>query len=261
MPVLRRLIGLLTFLIFASTLPGLAQDKLVSAQQPGSDRPTRDEQAELSTFQKLRVLPAEWLIGPYIPSDKPLQPLTFRQRREIYVRQTFLNAGAYVARMFTGAIDHARDVPREWGEGWDAYGLRFGSRYGQFVLSNTFESLGNAALGYEPRYDLCKCRGFWPRTKHAMVRNFYTYNSTERDRRPQIPLYVGAFFAGVVASQWMPGHRSAWKDGIYATLGQAGYGIGINWVSEFALDILHVIDKRRYPLPGKTSDAAKLGPQ
>jgi hypothetical protein len=197
------------------------------------------------------VLPAEWLIGPYIPSDRPLQPLTLQERRDAYIHQTFLNAGAYLARMFTGGIDQARRVPPEWGGGMDAYGLRFGSRYGQFVISSTLQSAGYAVLGYEPRYDLCKCRGFWPRTKHAMARNFYTYNRTEHEKRPAIPLYVGSYAAGMLASLWTPGHRHAWKDGLYATVGQAGYGMGVNWASEFALDILHIISKERYPLPRK----------
>jgi hypothetical protein len=45
----------------------------------------------------------------------------------------------------------------------------------------------------------------------------------------------------------MPGHRNAWKDGAYAALGQAVYGSGINWVSEFAIDILRKITDKRYP--------------
>jgi hypothetical protein len=201
--------------------------------------------------EKLRVLPAEWLIGPYIPSTHPLRPLTLQQRQQVYVRQTFLTAGSYVARMFSAGIDQVRGVPSQWGGGMDAYGLRFGSRYGQFVITNTLQSAGNAMLGYETRYDLCKCKGFWPRSKHAIARNFYTYNATERERRPQIPLYAGAFGAGMISSIWLPGHRSSWTDGAYAALGQAAYGSGINWVSEFAFDILHKVTGRRYP---KTPD-------
>jgi hypothetical protein len=208
---------------------------------------TKDKEEQPSLVEKVRDLPAEWLIGPYIPSTRPLQPLTFQQRREVYLRQTFLTAGAYVARMFSAGIDQARGVPSEWGGGIDAYGLRFGSRYGQFVITNTLQSAGNAALSYESRYDLCKCKGFWPRSKHAIARNFYTYNPTEQERRAQIPLYAGAFGAGMISSIWLPGHRSSWKDGAYAALGQAAYGSGINWVSEFAIDILRKITGRRYP--------------
>ena len=212
---------------------------------PDSEKPKDENQPGLA--EKIRDLPAEWIIGPYIPSKRPLQPLTLQERQRVYFRQTFLTAGSYIARMFSAGVDQARGVPSEWGGGMDAYGLRFGSRYGQFVIANTLQSAGNAALGYESRYDLCKCKGFWPRSKHAIARNFYTYNATERERRPQIPLYAGSFGAGMISSVWLPGHRNIWKEGAYSALSQAGYGSGINWVSEFAIDILRKITGRRYP--------------
>lgn len=200
-----------------------------------------------STLEKIRDVPAEWLIGPYIPSTKPLQPLTHRQRGEVYVNQTFGNFGAYFARMFTAGVDQARGAPKQWGGGMAAYGERFGSRYGQFVIANTFQSAGNAALGYESRYDLCRCRGFWPRTRHAIARNFVTYNRTEFERRPAIPLYAGSFGAGMISTVWLPGHRNVWKDGADSALAQAEWGTAINVVSEFAIDILRKITKGRYP--------------
>lgn len=200
-----------------------------------------------TTLEKIRNLPAEWLIGPYIPSTRPLQPLTLRQRREVYLDQTFGNFGAYFARMFTAGVDQARGVPAQWGGGMAAYGERFGSRYGLFVLANTFHSAGNAALGYESRYDLCRCQGFWPRTRHAIVRNFVTYNQSEEERRAAIPLYVGSFGAGMVSSVWLPGHRNVWKDGAYSALSQAGWGSGVNFASEFAIDILRKVTRGRYP--------------
>lgn len=225
----------------------LAATLCCAQQQSSSPSEASKDDAESSLSEKLRVLPAEWLIGPYIPSTHPLRPLTFQQRRQVYVRQTFLTAGSYVARMFSAGIDQVRGVPSAWSDDIEGYGLRFGSRYGQFVITNTLQSAGNAALGYETRYDLCKCKGFWPRSKHAIARNFYTYNASEQERRPQIPLYAGAFGAGMISSVWLPGHRSSWKDGAYAALGQAAYGSGINWASEFAIDIVRKITGKRYP--------------
>ena len=188
---------------------------------------------------KMKDLPIVWLIGPYVPHETMLTPLTMRERREVYLRQTYLNAGAYFARGFAAGIDQARTIPYEWGGGIGGYGKRYASHFGQFAIGNTLAAAGNAALGYEPRYDVCRCTKFWPRTRHAIVRNFVTYNETERELRPQIGLYGGTFAAGMIASTWKPGNnRSAWKDGMYASLEQAGYGVAVNWVREFALDIL-----------------------
>ena len=248
----KRIAGLLILLFAAGCCVG-QESKSAADDEQGTVRQSQQntEQKDTSELHKLEVLPAEWLIGPYIPPKGPFRPLTLGERRDAYFRQTYLNAGAYAARLFTAGIDQARGVPSQWGGGAAGYGQRFGSRYGQFVISNTLQAVGNAALGYEPRYDLCSCKGLWPRTKHAIARNFVTYNNTERERRPQFALYAGAMGAGVISSVWLPGHRNPWKEGGYSVLSQAGYGSAINWASEFALDILHKIDRKRYPLPGK----------
>lgn len=210
------------------------------AQKP-DELPAAPSQAQAneSTMHHLRNLPIEWLIGPYIPPSGPFTPLTFRQRTEVYFGQTYLNLGSYAARAFAAGIDQARGAPHDWGGGAAGYGRRFASRYGQFAIQNTLVAGGNAALGYEPRYDLCRCSGFWPRSKHAVMRNFVTYDHSEFRSRPQIPLYAGAFGAGMISSTWMPGHPNAWRNGAFVALQQAGYGSGINWLSEFAIDILH----------------------
>jgi hypothetical protein len=94
-------------------------------------------------------------------------------------------------------------------------------------------------LGYEPRYDFCRCRGFWPRTRHAISRNFVAYNRTERELRPQIPTYAGAFGAGMLYSSWLPQRHDIWKGGGYSVLSQLGIGSAYNVVSEFSVDVLH----------------------
>ena len=198
-----------------------------------------------SKTERLGRLPIEWIIGPYIPVQERLETLSNAQRGQIYVRQTFLTAGSYVARAFSSGIDQARGEPSDWGGGFGGYGKRYAARYGEFVIQNSIQSGGNALLGYEPRYDFCRCDGFWPRTRHAISRNFVAYNRSERDLRPQIPMYGGAFAAGVLYNTWLPGQHSIWKGGAYNVLSQAGIGSGYNFVSEFALDILHAFGLKK----------------
>lgn len=191
-----------------------------------------------SRTKKLERLPIEWIIGPYIPIQGPLEPLSNKERTQIYVQQTFLTAGSYVARAFSAGIDQAEGAPHEWGGGFGGYGRRYAARYGEFVIQNSITSGGNAVLGYEPRYDFCRCNGFWPRTRHAISRNFLAYNRTERELRPQIPMYLAAFAAGALYNIWLPGEQHIWRGGVYSILSQAGIGSGYNFVSEFSLDIL-----------------------
>ena len=185
---------------------------------------------------KMMDLPAEWFLGAYVPANRNLQPLDSQERIRVYVQQTYLTGASYLKRLAAAGVDQARGVPSEWGGGLGAYGERFGSRYSQFIIQNTLTSAGDAILRYEPRYDLCRCEGFWPRTRHAMWRNFVTYDSTERAKKPQVPLYVASFGAGALATTWKPASQNPWRNGGYAVLGQAGYGAISNWLQEFALD-------------------------
>lgn len=199
-----------------------------------------------ATVEQMRKLPAQWFLGSYVPADRNLQPLTLEERRDVYIRQTYLTGASYLKRLVGAGIDQARGAPYEWGGGLGGYGKRFASRYGEFIIQNSLAATGNAILKYEPRYDYCKCTGFWPRTKHAIARNFVTYNETEYEKRWQIPLYVGAFGGGAIGTAaWRPSNENPWKEGAYSVASQAGFGVLSNWLQEFALDIGHKIAPKR----------------
>jgi hypothetical protein len=230
-------------------------------QAPASNSEQQDEKATAaqSAEQKVKNLPAEakkgteklgevtlakarewemsWLTGPYSGRQRPLVPLTNRQRQQIYLQQTFTAPAPYVKRIIVAGIDQWREAPLQWGDGWGAYGKRFASREGQFITANTLTFLGNTVLRYEPMYDQCECNGFLRRTRHAIMRNFLTYDFSERRLRPQWALYGGAFVGGVISTTWRPSNYSVLTNGAFAVLGQAGYGSLLNFFIEFAGDI------------------------
>jgi len=194
---------------------------------------------------KARDWESGWLTGPYVSRSRERVTLTGQQRQQIYLQQTLTTPSAYFKRMFTAGIDQARDSPPQWQEGWAGYGERFASREGQFITANSLAALGNAALRYEPRYDQCRCSGFWPRTRHAVVRNFLTYDRSEEQRRLQWALFGGAFGGGLISTAWKPHPRNAFAEGGRAMLGQAGYGALLNFFIEFAGDINRKLGARK----------------
>jgi hypothetical protein len=197
---------------------------------------------------KARDWESGWFTGVFVPKGRTMTPLTLAQRRDYYLQQTLVTPRAYLKRMFAAGIDQARGVPAQWDDGWVGYAERFASRQGQFASANTLAALGNLALHYEPRYDQCNCSHLWPRTRHAILRNFLTYDSSERHLRPQWGLYGGAFGGGMVSTAWKPHPRNAFAEGGRALLGQAGYGTLLNFFIEFAPDINRKIGaKNRSP--------------
>lgn len=207
------------------------------AQEIDSPKPQGPE-----TDKEINV---NWLYGAFVPKDVPLVALTGRQRFRLYLAQSFTTPGIYIKSTLFSLSAQAGNSPPEWGDGFAGYGRRWGSRYGQSLIQNTLSSTGNALLGYEPRYDRCRCAGFWPRTGHAFLRNFVTYNRTEKELRPQIALYAAALGSGAISTVWYPSKTDPWVEGYQAMILQAGWGLASNWVGEFAPEIERIVKRKK----------------
>jgi hypothetical protein len=208
-----------------------------SAQKDENPNPVQQLQDKTKEVMlKARDWESGWIAGIYVGKNRRLVPMTAHQREDYYLHQTLTTPEAYMKRAFAALIDQARGVPA-WQGGIGGYAERFASREGQFIAANSLAALGNAKLGYEVRYDKCKCSGFKPRLKHAILRNFLTYDRTEETLRPQFALYGGAFGGGLLATAWKPSPKNAWVNGGWAVLGQAGYGALLNVITEFGTEI------------------------
>jgi hypothetical protein len=236
----------------AASQPGQSPNDEKKGEEKKTESPNPAQVAAVATRDmgkaalfKARDWESGFLTGIYVGSGQPLLPVTREERRVIYLDQTLATPGAYMKRMFTAGIDQARGTPSQWDDGWGGYAERFASREGQFITANTLAYLGNSALKYDPRYDQCRCSGFWPRTRHAVLRNFVTYNQSERELRPQWGLYGGSFGGGLVSTAWKPHPRNAFAEGGRAMLGQAGYGALLNFFIEFSTDINRKIGAKK----------------
>jgi hypothetical protein len=206
---------------------------LARAQQTVS-KPSSEpnEQAELNV---------NWLYGAFVPKDVPLIPLTPQQRWNLYIKMTYTTWGIYMKTGFFTMSDQIRNSPPEWGRTASGFVKRVSTRQAQFVIQNSFTALGDAAVGWEIRYDRCRCQGFKRRSWHAIARNFVTYGGPKQHLRPQIMPYVAAFGASLTVAAWEPGNPSLVVKGYQGAITQLAFGIGVNWLAEFAPDIKAVL--------------------
>jgi hypothetical protein len=182
-------------------------------------------------------LPVNWLYGAYVPKDVPLVPLTGKQRFKLYIRQTYTTPGIYIKTGFFALHDQVKNTPPAWGDDFSGFAKRVGSNQATNVIQNSFTSLGQAAVGWEPRYDRCRCTGAWPRFRHAFVRNFITYAHDEQSIRPNIMPFAAAFGAGAISATWNPNNPTITVKGYQSVITQAWVGVIINSIGEFAPDI------------------------
>jgi hypothetical protein len=192
------------------------------------------------------TLPVNWIYGAYLPKDAPLQPLTGDERFKLYLRQTYTTPGIYVKTALFSIHDQVNETEPDWGDGASGFAKRLGSLHARNIIQNSLTSLGNAAVGFEPRYDRCRCEGAWPRIRHAVVRNFVTYGGgNDRGIRPQIMSYAAAFGAGVTVASWEPNDTSVLTKGYQSVVTQAWVGVVVDALAEFAPDIKRMLHKNK----------------
>jgi len=192
------------------------------------------------------TLPVNWIYGAFIPKDAPIVPLTGEERFKLYLRQTYTTPGIYVKTGFFAIHDQVKETQPGWGDGASGFAKRVGSLQAGNIIQNSLTSLGNAALGFEPRYDRCRCQGAWPRIRHAVVRNFITYGGADdKGIRPQIVSYAAAFGAGVTVASWEPNYPSVLTKGYQSVVTQAWVGVVIDALAEFAPDIKGMLRKNK----------------
>lgn len=114
--------------------------------------------------------------GALSPKDKEWKPLTNKERWQLYYTQAFLSPVGYFRPLIPSAISTASNDPPEWHGTIGGFGKRYGTNFVTFTLQDTFETAGASLFGHDTRFINCRCTGAWPRTRHALLQTFLTYN-------------------------------------------------------------------------------------
>jgi hypothetical protein len=161
-------------------------DKTKDAKEE-QDKKTADEQIGKSKLEKetgtindriFEVLPNYGTVE----TAKELPPLTTGQKFRLATAGVF----DWAAYPFNGAlagIAQAKNDPKSWGQGWGAYGKRYGESFadnsiGTYMTTAVFPSL----LHEDPRYYQMGKGSFAHRAYHGINRLFVTRTDSGHDR-------------------------------------------------------------------------------
>jgi hypothetical protein len=169
-------------------------------------------------------------------------PLTASGRWHMYLKETYLDPGAYASSLGEAVIVQTLNYPSAWGGGFEGYGRRAANQYGLLVIQNSIHDGGAAALGYEPRYFRCQCTGFVHRTGHALEMSFLTYDRRGH-KRLDLPQLVGAYGSGMLSAYWSPRTFSPLVQGVQTGHLQFGFVAAMHMLQEFSPEI-----KRMWPI-------------
>src|SRR5258708_6002400 len=170
-------------------------------------------------------------VGPY-----EFGPLSEKERFRLYI----LNTAGPIPLLGEAAgagISHWENSPKEWGQGWNAYGKRYGSNLAYNAVRQTITYGTSVVLREDNRYFASHKQGVWKRAGYAAL-------STFTARRPSGATTVsisgisGVLGAGAISSIWGP---PSWKGpkniGVNVSISFATTA-AVNVVREFLPDIL-----------------------
>src|SRR3989440_10238655 len=116
-----------------------------------------------------------------VENAKNLTPLTTGQKFRLATAGVF-DWGAYPFNVILSGIAQAKNDPKEWGQGWDAYGKRYGASFadnsiGTYMTTAIFPSF----LHEDPRYYQLGRGRFVHRAYHGINRLFVTRTDSGHD--------------------------------------------------------------------------------
>jgi hypothetical protein len=172
------------------------------------------------------------VIGSDVETNAPsYAPLTASERWRLY----FL--GAYgpeaILRAAAGAgISQWNDTPKEWKQGSEAFGERFGNSLAKHVIRKTLESGTAAALHEDNRYFRSLDTGFWKRTKHAVGSVFVARNEAGREHFAY-SRFGSAVASSFISREWQPRSENSSGDAAMSFGITMAIDVGWNVFKEF----------------------------
>jgi hypothetical protein len=163
-------------------------------------------------------------------------PLSADDRWSLFVRNNFASPGAFFQVAGPAFGQTMGNTPEEWGRNAGGFGRRAGLNFVTNVSQSAIHSSTSAALGFDPRYQRCDCKGGMKRLGHAFAGIVLSADSTgQRGFNPSN--LMGAYGAGFIGAAMFPERYSIRVKGLqqgHQQLGGLAFG---NIFQEFQPEI------------------------
>lgn len=157
------------------------------------------------------------------------------ERLEDYGEDLY-GVGVLFKTVFSAGFKHIRVSPKQWGGGSTGLNKRLRHSYAKRLVDKSIEHSVAAAFGEVLGYRRSDKKGFWPRTKHAIVSTFVT--PREGGGRglaySRLAGTTGSYF---VANTWYPEGANAKSDALRRSGLSLGLDVGTNILKEFWPDL------------------------
>ena len=158
-----------------------------------------------------------------------------------------LNAYGAEAIVGTAAYDgflQEINFPKEWGQGAQGYGERFGSSLAYGGIRNALGLGLDTVLRQDPRYLRAGEGGLWHRMKQVFRGTILTRTDSGKETLATWRL-GSAYGATFISNQWYPARDNTVKLGLTEGSTQIGFDLLVNLSSEFWPDVRKKLLRRK----------------
>ena len=166
------------------------------------------------------------ILGIVTPVRPPI--LTEKIRFHQYVLNT-VGPVALIGEGLGAGIGQWQNDPKEWGQGWGAYGKRIGSNLAYNGIRQSITYGTSAFLHEDNRYFVSSDKGLWTRTKYALASTVIARKPDGR-RRFSFSSVSGIAGASILSSTWGP---QSWKGA-----GNIAQNAGVSLATNAAFNVM-----------------------
>lgn len=174
------------------------------------------------------------LNGTALPPE--FTPLTESERLRRYFMSAF-GPGAILRASVGAGIAQWQNTPKEWRQGAEAYGDRFGNSLAQHVIRTTLESGAAAVLHEDNRYIRSTDSGFWKRSKHAIGSVFVARNDAGQKH------FAYSRFGGAAGSSFI---SRIWQPPSTNSSGDAAVNFGLSMLTDMGWNVFREFHPARF---------------
>jgi hypothetical protein len=179
------------------------------------------------------------------PAGTNICPLSAHQKLSVWVQRSYSPANLLAAGVDAAVWQATDNDPRGYGQGWDAYGARYGASLATTESTRFFQSfLLPSILKEDPRYFRKGSGGFGNRFVYSISRVLVTRTDAGR-RSLNFSGVGGAFAAAGLSNTYLPDvDRDMGRTAVSFGLSLANTA-GWNLLSEFWPDIWHKLHGKK----------------
>ena len=170
------------------------------------------------------------------PGDPAYAPLSGQERSDRFFKDYLGSPFTYIAAAGAASGGQIGNDPKEWGRTWEGYGKRVGTTFAMFTIQTGLHEAGDAALGLDPRYFRCRCRGGLRRSWNALQMTFLAYDS-QGHKHIDFPQFAGAYGSGMIVTTWYPRRYDPLVQGVQMGHQEMGFEVGVNLIREFSPEL------------------------